>query len=144
MTWDDEVPDDLKIRFSKWIKDLKDLNKIKVPRCFLEEISESDNVSLHIFCDAKSKVAYATVIFLRLENIEGVKIYFVQAKMRIARARKGNTDARASIPRLELLAATIGARLARNVLDTLNFKTLKTFYWTDSSTVLTWIQRECN
>lgn len=143
MTWDDEVPDDLKNRFLKWMKDLKGLEKIKVPRCFLGQISESDNVSLHIFCDA-SKVAYAAVIFIRVENIEGVKVYFVQAKSRVAPARKGTTDARTSIPRLELLAATISARLARSVLDALNFKALKPFYWTDSSTVLAWIQRECN
>lgn len=103
----------------------------------------SDNVSLHIFCDA-SKVAYAAVIFIRVENIEGIKVYFVQAKTRVAPARKGITDARTSIPRLELLAATIGARLARSVLDALNFKALKPFYWTDSSTVIAWIQRECN
>lgn len=61
------------------MKDLKDLNKIKVPRCFLGQISESDNISLHIFCDA-SKVAYATVIFIRVESIEGVKVHFVKRK----------------------------------------------------------------
>ncbi|XP_011883862.1 PREDICTED: uncharacterized protein LOC105571005, partial [Vollenhovia emeryi] len=143
LKWDDEVPDKLKNRFSKWLEDLKELNKIRITRCILGQISESDNVSLHIFCDA-SKDAYATVIYIRVENFEGVKVHFVQAKTRVAPARKGNTDARTSIPRLELLAATIGARLARNVLDALHFKTLKLFYWTDSSTVLAWIQRECN
>ncbi|XP_024882323.1 uncharacterized protein LOC112461341 [Temnothorax curvispinosus] len=143
LTWDDEVPDELKNKFLKWMEDLKELNEIRIPRCFLGQISESDNVSLHVFCDA-SKVAYATVIFICVENSDGVKVHFVQAKTRVAPARKGNTDARTSIPRLELLAATIGARLARNVLDALNFKTLKLFYCTDSSTVLAWIQRECN
>ncbi|XP_011883884.1 PREDICTED: uncharacterized protein LOC105571027, partial [Vollenhovia emeryi] len=143
LKWDDEVPDKLKNRFTKWLEDLKELNKIRITRCILGQISESDNVSLHIFCDA-SKDAYATVIYIRVENFEGVKVHFVQAKTRVAPARKGNTDARTSIPRLELLAATIGARLARNVLDALHFKTLKLFYWTDSSTVLAWIQRECN
>ncbi|XP_070515344.1 uncharacterized protein [Cardiocondyla obscurior] len=122
---------------------LKNLKEINIPRCFLEEISESDNISLHIFCDA-SKTAYASVIFIRVENCYGVNVYFVQAKTRVAPAKKSTTNTKASIPRLELLAATIGVRLASNVLNILKVKNMRLFYWTDSSTVLAWIKRKCN
>ncbi|XP_070518841.1 uncharacterized protein [Cardiocondyla obscurior] len=143
LTWDNVVPDDIKIKFFKWIKDLKNLKEINIPRCFLGEISESDNISLHIFCDA-SKTAYASVIFIRVENCYGVNVYFVQAKTRVAPAKKSTTNTKASIPRLELLAATIGVRLASNVLNILKVKNMRLFYWTDSSTVLAWIKRKCN
>lgn len=96
-----------------------------------------------MFCDA-SKIAFAAVIYICIENNDGIKVSFVQAKTRVAPARKGITNARSSIPRLELLATTIGARLAKIVMDAHNYKRIKLFYWTDSSTVLAWIQRECN
>ncbi|GBN46179.1 hypothetical protein AVEN_237441-1 [Araneus ventricosus] len=47
-----------------------------------------------------------------------------------------------TIPRLELLAATVGARLCRSVLSALQWENVKQHYWTDSNTVLGWIQRE--
>lgn len=73
-----------------------------------------------------------------------VNIYFVQAKTRVVPASKDEANSRTSIPRLELLAATIGARLATQVIESLDFKHLKLYYWSDSSTVVTWIQRENN
>jgi len=40
-----------------------------------------------------------------------------------------------TIPRLELLAATIAARLTLSVPETLRLISIKTYYWCDSSTV---------
>ncbi|GBN24244.1 hypothetical protein AVEN_109687-1 [Araneus ventricosus] len=47
-----------------------------------------------------------------------------------------------TIPSLELLAATVGARLCRSVLSALQWYNVNQHYWTDSTTVLGWIQRE--
>src|SRR5690606_17840799 len=47
-----------------------------------------------------------------------------------------------SIPRLGLLAATIGARLFSRIKEDLRLSNLNTTLWTDSSTVLAWITRE--
>lgn len=46
-----------------------------------------------------------------------------------------------TIPRLELMAATIGARLFSSVKQALKLPTVETYFWTDSSTVLVWITR---
>ncbi|GFS57615.1 uncharacterized protein TNCV_1402471 [Trichonephila clavipes] len=46
-----------------------------------------------------------------------------------------------TIPRLELMAATIGARLFSSVKHALKISNIKTYFWTDSSTVLL-IRRE--
>jgi hypothetical protein len=43
---------------------------------------------------------------------------------------------------LELLAATIGARLAVSVKKEMEWGKPSLFFWSDSSTVIAWIQRE--
>ncbi|XP_033225950.1 uncharacterized protein LOC117178634 [Belonocnema kinseyi] len=108
-----------------------------------DEVVKSDRVSLHTFCDA-SKDAYAAVVFLSVESESGVRVNLVQGKSRVAPARKGNSDARVSIPRLELLAATIAARLTASVLESFKGRKMNVCCWSDSSTVLTWIHEESN
>ncbi|GFT42527.1 DUF1758 domain-containing protein [Trichonephila clavipes] len=78
----------------------------------IEDPETSQNLSLHVFCDA-SKAAYATCIFLRSENENSASCQLVQARSRVAPLKS------ISIPRLELLACTIGARLARTVKEDL-------------------------
>ncbi|GFR33181.1 integrase_H2C2 domain-containing protein [Trichonephila clavata] len=88
-------------------------------------------VTLHIFTDT-SAIGYACCAFLQCEEEDEVKVSFVSAKARVAHVQ------RPTIPRLELLGAAIGARIASTILETLN-SPLKTHFWTDSMTVLGWI-----
>ena len=81
---------------------------------------------------------------MRVETESGIRINFVQAKSRVAPVTNVNSDARASIPRLELLAATIGARLTASVLESFKDRKISVYYWSDSTTVLTWIHKESN
>ena len=67
----------------------------------------------------------------------------MQAKTRVAPA-PNESNMQVSIPRLELLAATIGARLTSSILEALSLKNLTIYYWSDSSTVISWIHRENN
>ena len=143
LTWDEEVSENIKKRFANWIQELKNLDQVKLPRCMIGMIDTDSDVSVHTFVDA-SKLAYAAVIFIRIQRGSDVQVHFVQAKTRVAPAVKSKENKSASIPRLELLAATIGARLTNQVLKALNFKDAKIYYWTDSSTVVTWINRQDN
>ena len=121
---------------------LNKLAEVKIPRCFIGDVESDNDISIHALCDA-SQVAYATVIFVRVQRGERVSVHFVQAKNRVAPTVYKKLDGRKSIPRLELLAANIGARLTKSVLDALNLK-VKVYYWSDSTTVLAWIERECH
>ena len=134
ISWDEEVPEDMKIKFIQWTSELHRLSDLKIPRWLAKESVEFSSWSLHCFCDA-SQEAYATAIFLRSESRQSVNIQLIQAKARISPVKK------MTIPRLEMLAATIGARLTATVIEVLE-KDIPTFYWTDSTTVLSWIRRD--
>ncbi|GFY05670.1 uncharacterized protein TNCV_4403371 [Trichonephila clavipes] len=131
--WDDEVNDEIRKKFLKWGKQLKYFKNIKIPRWL--GVMEESNLSIHTFVDA-SKTAYAACIFLRSESNTGsVTVQLLQARSRITPMKT------ITIPRLELMAATIGARLFSSVKHALKISNIKTYFWTDSSTVLTWIIR---
>ncbi|GFS57548.1 putative pro-pol polyprotein [Trichonephila clavipes] len=98
-------------------------------------VLEESNLSIHTFVDA-SKTAYAACIFLRSESNTGsVTVQLLQARSRITPMKT------ITIPRLELMATTIGARLFSSVKHALKISNIKTYFWTDSSTVLL-IRRE--
>ncbi|GFT64854.1 uncharacterized protein NPIL_82721 [Nephila pilipes] len=96
---------------------------------------QESNLSIHTFVDA-SKTAYAACIFLRSESSMGsVIVQLLQARSRIAPMKT------LTIPCLELMVAVIGARLFSSMKQALKLPYIKTYFWTDSSTVLTWITR---
>ncbi|XP_035221947.1 uncharacterized protein LOC118194846 [Stegodyphus dumicola] len=131
--WDTNIPEDLGKEFYSWIDDLSLLSSIRIPRAL--DINGNESLSLHTFCDA-SKQAYGCVIYLRKETSENVSVYFLLAKSRVSPLRK------MTINRLELLSCCIGVRLAALALQTLKLDNVPRNYWTDSSTALSWIQRD--
>jgi len=133
LSWDAELPEHLKGEFLKWLEELPLLSSLKIPRKIT--MSNSLKYSLHVFSDA-SRVSYATIAYLRCENEKKVKVQLLQAKSRVAPLRK------ITIPRLELLACVIGARLAYFVKKNLGIEIEKEYYWTDSSTVLSWVKKK--
>ncbi|GFX36885.1 integrase catalytic domain-containing protein [Trichonephila clavipes] len=74
----------------------------------------------------------------RSENENSASCQLVQARSRVAPLKS------ISIPRLELLACTIGARLARTVKEDLKLPSLPVFYWSDSTNALYWIKKSEN
>lgn len=136
LEWNDEVPEDIKKQFLQWLSEINILMYLKIPRWFTDFTHDSVKTwSLHTFCDA-SQSAYATVIFLRSDSSEGVCVRLVQAKTRITPLKK------LTIPRLELLATTIGVRLLKTVLKNFEQENIQLYFWSDSSTVLTWIKNK--
>lgn len=134
-SWDDEVNEEIQKKFLKWSKQMKCIKDIRIPRWL--GVMEGSKLSIHTFVDA-SKTAYAACIFLRSESTTGkvVTVQLLQAKSRITPMKD------VTIPRLELMAATIGARLFDTVKQALKLSDVETYFWTDSSTVLTWITRQ--
>ncbi|XP_035216171.1 uncharacterized protein LOC118189624 [Stegodyphus dumicola] len=133
LSWDQEVDSNSKSQFCKWLNDLQCLERMRIPR-WLNCDREIENISLHFFSDA-SKLAYSAVAFVRVQTRDSVQVHLVQAKARVAPSGRKKT----TIARLELLGATICARLASSIIP--EFQADDIYFWTDSSTVLAWIQR---
>ncbi|UYV72138.1 hypothetical protein LAZ67_9001944 [Cordylochernes scorpioides] len=127
-----QFQDNRRVEFIKWRKQALELDQIKIPRWIFPI---KGRTTFHVFCDA-SAIAYATVIFMRIENASVIVVRFVEARNRLA------TIKRITIPRLELLACLIGARLLVHVLENLEESPEKIHCWTDSSPALYWIQQQ--
>lgn len=93
-----------------------------------------ENLTLHTFSDASGS-AYATAVFARTEYENEINVRLLSARSRIA-------PERATIPRLELMAAMIAVRLTLETAKSLTRKISRVTYWSDSTTVLVWIKRD--
>ncbi|CAL8131492.1 unnamed protein product [Orchesella dallaii] len=135
MKWDDPLPEENAAEFEKWCSEMPILEKIKIPRISTAGVSDQSKWSLHVFCDA-SKDAYAAVVYIRAEKENDVSVQLLAAKSRVTPVKV------LGIPRLELLGCLVGARLAAAVKKAMKLDGVQEFYWTDSSTALTWIHRD--
>lgn len=127
--WDDPLPVEICRGFMKWVEEIPYLSDCKISR----RILTNETSTMHIFCDA-SKMAAAACIFMRTEHEGKVFVNLVMAKSRVA-PPDGIT-----IPRLELIAALIGTRLYKLVSPSFKIESGKTFFWSDSSVVVSWIK----
>ena len=85
----------------------------------------------------KSQDVFSAVTFLRgkivSEHGSSTELAFVFGKARVA------PMIALTIPKLELQAALLSARLRNDIQKALTLKIEKTFMWTDSTTVLQWL-----
>ncbi|XP_011858502.1 PREDICTED: uncharacterized protein LOC105556050 [Vollenhovia emeryi] len=135
LDWDTEVNEEVKNTFREWHQQLSLLTELRIPRWIFGDERRGYSTSFHVFVDA-SQDAYAAVLFARTESPSGVKVQLIEAKARVAPLGKS------TIPRLELLAATIGARLMTFTLGSLGRQQAEKYFWSDSMTVLSWIKQE--
>lgn len=133
--WDEELEGNLAKRWNQLTKELEVLSTIKIPRCYYLVDKVLVEQQVHGFCDASEK-AYAAAVYLRSVYSSGdVSVRLISSKTRVT-PMKGQT-----IPRLELLGATILARLVHVVLNCL-ISNSEIYCWTDSYTVLCWIKND--
>lgn len=126
INWDAKVTDKQAARFINWLDDLSALEQIEFPR----KLGKGD-LTLHTFCDA-SGTAYAAAVFARTQDEDRVSISLLSARSRIA-PEKAIVY---TIPRLELMAASIATRLTAAVTKSLTRKISRTTFWSDSTTVI--------
>lgn len=98
------------------ITELQQSPIIHLSRCFFLLDCKPETVELHAFSDASSK-AYAAVVYIRSIYPDGrVLTNLLTSKTKVAPIKKQ------SIPRLELLAAYISARLVNTIKQSLPYE----------------------
>lgn len=137
LTWTEEVDESMKEKFMQWMSEVPLLSKLQIPRWAMC-LKSIEKMSLHVFSDA-SALAYAAVVFIRIEHENDVTIQLLASRARVAPSTKTKDGMAMSIPRLELLAASIATRLCKTVVEDFKLFGIKITFWTDASTVLAWI-----
>ncbi|XP_058827460.1 uncharacterized protein LOC131687395 [Topomyia yanbarensis] len=137
VTWDERIPVELRQRWDQWVALFPSLAAVRVPRCYFPRqlSSKVKNIQLHMFVDA-SLAAFACVAYLRAEVDGKIHCALVTGKAKVAPLKL------TSVPRLELQAAVLGARLVEDICSTHTLPIAKRFIWTDSKTVLGWINSD--
>ena len=135
--WDDPLEEQNITKWDKWIKGLQLLKDYKVRRCFIpSDFGEIMDTQLHHFADA-SQAAYGCVSYLRYVSTTGrIHCSFVIGKSRLAPLKH------MTIPRLELQAAVLAVNVDCYLKKELRIHINKTVFWSDSQTVLAYINNQ--
>lgn len=131
--WDENIGEKLSASVDVWFKELTEIENIKIPRCLKLDQPKIEE-TLHVFVDA-SEHAYGSVAYLQCTYANGKKSKsFVTSKSRVAPLKA------ISIPRLELMAAVLGAKLAESITKALDIEMSRVVFWSDSMNVIHWVR----
>ncbi|XP_035232872.1 uncharacterized protein LOC118204681, partial [Stegodyphus dumicola] len=134
LNWDDYLPDKEAKEWQRFFSELPQICKLEINRCIL--VAEAIVIELHGFCDA-SELAYGAVVYCKSISQYGeVVISLVTSKSKVSPVKQ------VTIPRLELCAAVLLAKLMTRVISALKFNVNNVFFCSDSLIVLAWLKKE--
>ena len=131
--WDKPLPSNICKKWDSWLEHLPLLENIAVPRCYHVTGGRPDHYELHTFADA-SNVGVSAVSFIRYHKEGTWCCSFVRGKGHVI-----PRDTSWSTARYELEAAVLAALLHSEVGKALDLPIKRCVLWTDSATVLTWL-----
>lgn len=130
--WDDTITDtDFVKRWQQFCDSLSMLNELRIPRWI--QTSENRQMEFHGFADA-SKKGYGAVIYVRVIENDSVWNHMLISRTKIA------PNKILTIPKLELCAATMLAKLMKQVRDGLSKQTEPYYLYSDSMVTLSWLK----
>ncbi|XP_060846095.1 uncharacterized protein LOC132925744 [Rhopalosiphum padi] len=130
--WDEPLPNEIQEQWITYRNSLCELNNLIIPRQITCK-NDIVNIQIHGFADASIN-AYGCCLYLRCTNSDGVHTSkLICAKSKVAPLKV------ISLPRLELCAALLLSRLSSKIVPKLNLKISKSYFWSDSNIVLSWI-----
>ncbi|CAI6352741.1 unnamed protein product [Macrosiphum euphorbiae] len=132
VNWDEQLPKDVSDEWLQYKKCLPRLNKLVIPRMIISK-HKIINIQIHGFADASTK-AYGACLYLRSTDEVGTHtVRLIFAKSKVAPLKT------ISLPRLELCAALLLARMQHRVIPKLRLEIERKYFWSDSTITLAWI-----
>lgn len=132
LDWDQPVSNEISKDWEQIMRSIQLISKLQVPRLVL--CDSPQHIELHAFSDA-SQSAYGACIYLKSINKNNkATINLLCAKSKVAPLKP------TTMPRLELCAALLAARLGKSVIESLRHKPHRLVHWCDSSIVLSWLR----
>ena len=133
--WDDVLPKEMIERFESWSSELPKLGLMKISRSYFP--GSFEHLKLNVF-GYSSQELFSPVAFLRAlvnssDNEKTTELAFVIGKARVVPMKV------LTVPKLELQAALLASRLREEICEALTIQIQRTFMWTDSTTVLQWL-----
>ncbi|GBM10715.1 hypothetical protein AVEN_108-1 [Araneus ventricosus] len=130
VNWDDPLPEQFASDWSRFVCNLKEIIKIKIDRYTLN--SQPGRIVLLGFSDASTH-AYGALVYLQCHAKGSTQLSKIfESKSRVI-------PLKTSIPRLELYACLLLAKLVKNVLLSLKITVEEVILFSDSTIVLTWM-----
>ncbi|XP_070541647.1 uncharacterized protein [Ptychodera flava] len=134
LDWDESLPQEIVTNWREIRNDLDHVTDTVLARRYFPDCSSDNNdYELHCFADASMK-GYGCATYL----VHDSKSSLVMAKNRVAPIKE------ITLPKLELMAAVIGARLTKFVHTALasRINITKSVLWLDSQIVLHWLRSD--
>ena len=128
--WDDPLSPNLAARWHKFARDIARVVDIRIPRWLGS--SPGDPIVIHGYADA-SQLAYAAAVYIASPHRHPSLLL---SKVKVAPLKT------ISVPRLELCAALLLARLLHRVFNEFRDSEPRVYAWTDSKVVLAWLRSD--
>ncbi|GFY26302.1 integrase catalytic domain-containing protein [Trichonephila clavipes] len=132
--WTDLLPDTINREWRQFVESLQVVNDININRCIVVE--QPEVIELHGFSDTSQSAYGAVVCCKSITSDRKMIVHLIASKSRVAATKQ------TTIPRLELCAAVLLAKLVHRVKQALKLNVTNTFLWSDSIIVLSWIRKE--
>ena len=134
LSWKSKLPEVLLKEWHKWLEMLPELNDVSFPRY----VNFNDTSEVHVFGDASANMGHGVAAYVRSFNQDTKKyeslLFFAKSKI--------NPKKDMSVPRLELVAALLCAKIADMIREELNFPKERIFCYSDSETTLWWLTKK--
>jgi hypothetical protein len=124
--WDEPISDELNLKFFKWVRELSQIDQIRIPRYHFK--TNNNEIELHMMVDASDK-ALCAVAYFKISQPEP-KVSLVGSKTKVV------SNDSLTTPQKELIAAVMGVRFSKYIIEAYpKFKYSK-YFWTDSTVTL--------
>ncbi|VEN38782.1 unnamed protein product [Callosobruchus maculatus] len=136
LSWDDELPHPFRVEWDRFVNDLPSINALEIRRQVIGD--DSIRIELHGFADSSEK-AYGACLYVRsTDKNDQVSVHLLCAKSKVAPVKT------LTIPKLELCAALLLARLVSKAIESFKLTFSQCILWSDSTITLAWLKTSPN